>query len=123
MKTIVRLDNVSKWYGEVVAVNSLTCDLKSGITGFLGPNGAGKTTTLKMINGIIAPNLGRVTVFGENPWDNMELHKKIGVVFEMENHYDWMTGEEFVRTMGKLTGLSGKTLDKDVEREMLEEKA
>ena len=116
MRTIVRLEDVSKWFGEVVAVNNLTCDIKGGVTGFLGPNGAGKTTTLKMINGLIAPNLGRVTVFGENPWDNMDLHKKIGVVFEMENLYDWMTGEDFVRTMGKLSGLRGKTLDRAVER-------
>ncbi|MEX2739089.1 MAG: ABC transporter ATP-binding protein [Candidatus Wukongarchaeota archaeon] len=116
MRTIVRLENVSKWFGEVVAVNNLTCDLKGGITGFLGPNGAGKTTTLKMINGIIAPNLGRVTVFGEDPWDNMELRKKIGVVFEMGNLYDWMTGEDFVRTMGRLSGLRSEDLDKGVER-------
>ncbi|MBX6722763.1 MAG: ATP-binding cassette domain-containing protein, partial [Dactylosporangium sp.] len=52
----VELRGVSRWYGNVVAVNDVTMSLGPGVTGLLGPNGAGKTTLLHMMAGFLAPS-------------------------------------------------------------------
>ena len=63
----IELMNVTKRYGETVAVDHLSFTVQPGIvTGFLGPNGAGKTTTMRMILGLDAPSSGAVTVNGRS---------------------------------------------------------
>src|SRR5688572_32690843 len=66
----VRLDNVSRWYANVVAVNNVTCEIGPGITGLLGPNGAGKTTVLHMMAGLLRPSSGEVRVGDYTPSSN-----------------------------------------------------
>ena len=58
----IRLDHVSRWYGDVVAVNDISFEVSPGVTGLLGPNGAGKTTLLHMTAGLLAPSAGQVLV-------------------------------------------------------------
>jgi ABC-2 type transport system ATP-binding protein len=99
---VIRVDGVSRWFGNVVAVSEVSFDIRPGITGLLGPNGAGKTTLLRMITGLAAPSTGTVTVFGEPVRDNPPLYRRIGVMSEHETVYGFMTGREFVRTMGHL---------------------
>ncbi len=60
--TGIELDQVSRWYGNVVAVNDVTLTVGPGVTGLLGPNGAGKSTILHMIAGLLPPSRGTVTV-------------------------------------------------------------
>ena len=80
---LVTADNLSKSYGSVRAVNGLSLTIEDGsISGLIGPNGAGKTTTIKMILGLLRPDGGRVETFGRDPWDNPEIRKLIGVVYE-----------------------------------------
>lgn len=82
----ISAEGLVKHYGHVHAVDGL--DLKvaeRSVTGLIGPNGAGKTTTIKMILGILRPNKGSVTVFGENPWDNTRIRRRIGVIHERSN--------------------------------------
>ena len=64
--TVIELRNVSRWYGNVVAVNDITMSIGAGVTGLLGPNGAGKSTILHMIAGFLAPSKGTLTV-GSTP--------------------------------------------------------
>ena len=99
---VIRVDGVSRWFGSVVAVSEVTFDIGPGITGLLGPNGAGKTTLLRMMTGLAETSTGNVTVFGEPVRDNAALYRRIGVMSEHESVYGFMTGREFVRTMGKL---------------------
>jgi len=81
--TVVVAENLSKHYGSVVAVDRLSLRIEDcSIVGLIGPNGAGKTTTIKMILGIMKPDKGHVEVFGQNPWDNPEIHARMGVVYE-----------------------------------------
>src|SRR5512141_2699258 len=62
----VQLNGVRKCYDEFVAVADLSLNIKpGGIYGLLGPNGAGKTSTIRMIMGIIVPDAGQITIFGE----------------------------------------------------------
>ena len=60
--TVIQIKNVSRWYGNVVAVNDITMEIGPGVTGLLGPNGAGKSTILHMIAGFLAPSRGTLTV-------------------------------------------------------------
>ncbi len=102
---VIRVDNVSRWFGSVVAVSDVSFDIGPGITGLLGPNGAGKTTLLRMMTGLAAASRGTVTVFGEPVRDNPPLYERIGVMSEHETVYGFMKGREFVRMMGKLRGV------------------
>jgi len=80
---LVTAENLAKSYGRVRAVNGLSLKIDDGsISGLIGPNGAGKTTTIKMILGLLRPDAGRVQTFGQNPWDNPEIRKLMGVVYE-----------------------------------------
>ena len=58
----IELRNVSRWYGNVVAVNDITMSIGPGVTGLLGPNGAGKSTIMHMIAGFLPPSRGELTI-------------------------------------------------------------
>ena len=101
---IVKTQNLSKWYGEVMGVNDVTLTIQPGITGLLGPNGAGKTTLLKLMTGQLKPNKGMITVLNELVWNNHLLTKKIGYCPDIELAYQFMTGFEFVSFFATLNG-------------------
>ena len=103
---VIRVENVSRWFGSVVAVSDISFDIGPGITGLLGPNGAGKTTLLRMMTGLARTSSGTVTVFGEPVRDNPPLYRRIGVMSEHETVYGFMKGREFVRMMGELRGVA-----------------
>jgi ABC-2 type transport system ATP-binding protein len=102
----VEVVNVSRWYGNVVAVNDVSFSLGPGITGLLGPNGAGKTTILHMIAGFLRPSKGSVRITGRPTWRNHEMYRHVGLVPEKEAVYPFLTGYEFVLMSAKLFGLS-----------------
>ncbi len=103
-ETIV-LKDVSRWYGNVVAVNGVSFAVTPGITGLLGPNGAGKSTLLHMLSGFLKPSAGEVTVLGEPAWGNPSLYRRLGLVPERESVYGALSGYEFVRLNARLQRL------------------
>ena len=76
------LSAVSRWFGNVVAVNDVTMTVGPGVTGLLGPNGAGKSTLIDMMSGFLAPSSGTVTLDGAPVWRNEEVYRDIGLVPE-----------------------------------------
>ncbi|GAA2758550.1 ATP-binding cassette domain-containing protein [Actinopolymorpha rutila] len=104
--SVVRLDHVSRWYGNVVAVNDVAMTVGPGVTGLLGPNGAGKSTIIHMMGGFLAPSAGTVTLDGEKVWRNQAAYRHIGLVPEREALYDNLTGWEFVLANAKLHRLA-----------------
>nr|WP_030259653.1 ABC transporter ATP-binding protein [Streptomyces violens] len=106
--TSVKMENVSRWFGNVVAVNDITMTIAPGVTGLLGPNGAGKSTLLNMMGGFLAPSSGTVTLDGRTVWRNESIYRDIGIVPEREAMYDFLTGREFVRANAELHGLGRK---------------
>jgi ABC-2 type transport system ATP-binding protein len=103
--TTIQLDHVSRWFGNVVAVNDITMDVGPGVTGLLGPNGAGKSTLINMMAGFLAPSAGAVTLDGTRVWRNEDVYREIGIVPEREAMYDFLTGREFVVANAELHGL------------------
>lgn len=101
----IEVEHVSRWYGNVVAVNDITFALRPGITGLLGPNGAGKSTLLHMLSGFLAPSNGTVRVYGKPIWRNPDMYRLVGLVPEREAVYPFLTGYEFVRLSAQLHGL------------------
>jgi ABC-2 type transport system ATP-binding protein len=101
----VQLANVSRWYGNVVAVNDISFALAGGVTGLLGPNGAGKSTLLHLIAGFLAPSSGTVTVAGQPARGHPDMYRQVGLVPEREAVYPFLTGTMFVRAMARLQGM------------------
>ncbi|MER5349645.1 ABC transporter ATP-binding protein [Kitasatospora sp. NPDC002551] len=101
----ITIDKVSRWFGNVVAVNDVSMAIGPGITGLLGPNGAGKSTLIHMMSGFLAPSTGTVTLDGAPIWRNQEVYRQIGLVPERESMYDYLTGWEFVLANAELHGL------------------
>jgi ABC-2 type transport system ATP-binding protein len=104
--TAIELGNVSRWYGNVVAINDISMAIGPGVTGLLGPNGAGKTTLLHMIAGFLEPSRGQLTVGGAASWRNPEIFRMIGLVLERDSVYRFLTGAEFVTATAKLHELA-----------------
>jgi ABC-2 type transport system ATP-binding protein len=102
----IELRNVSRWYGNVVAINDITMTVGPGVTGLLGPNGAGKSTLLHLISGFLEPSRGELTVGGTPSWRNPGIYRTLGLVPERPAVYPFLTGLEFVRATARLHKLA-----------------
>jgi len=98
----IELRNVSRWYGNVVAINDVTMTIEPGVTGLLGPNGAGKSTLLHLISGFLEPSRGELMVGGAPSWRNPDVYRTLGLVPERPSVYPFLTGLEFVRATARL---------------------
>ncbi len=101
----INLDAVSRWYGNVVAVNGITMSVGPGVTGLLGPNGAGKSTLIALMAGFLSPSAGTVTLDGATIWRNTEIYRTVGLVPEREISFGYLTGQQFVLANAELHGL------------------
>ena len=101
----IRIDHVSRWFRNVVAVNDVTMTIGPGVTGLLGPNGAGKSTLIALMSGFLAPSAGSVTLDGAPLWRNEQVYRQVGLVPEREALFDYLTGREFVVANAELQGL------------------
>ncbi|MFZ0581988.1 MAG: ATP-binding cassette domain-containing protein [Candidatus Acidiferrales bacterium] len=115
----IALENVTKSYDSVTAVNAVSLNVRSGaILGLLGPNGAGKTTTIRMIMNILVPDEGSIRVMGEPVTD--DTRDKIGYLPEERGLYPRMKVREIIIFLAALHGLSeaesGKRADEWLER-------
>jgi ABC-2 type transport system ATP-binding protein len=108
--SLIETRNLSKSYGDKVAVQNVTFDVFGGeVFGFLGPNGAGKTTTIKMIVGLLMPTSGTVTVAGYDVRTQALQAKSIsGYVPDTPNLYAKLTGRELLRFVADLYNLDRK---------------
>ena len=101
----IRIDHVSRWFRNVVAVNDVSMTIGPGVTGLLGPNGAGKSTLIALMSGFLAPSAGTVTLDGAPLWRNELVYRHVGLVPEREALFDYLTGRQFVVANAELHGL------------------
>jgi ABC-2 type transport system ATP-binding protein len=112
--TTLRVENISKRYGDFTAVDDLSFTVRSGrVFGFLGPNGAGKTTTIRMIVGITAPDEGHIELFGEKI--SNELQNRIGYLPEERGLYKKMKILDQLRYFAALKGVAQAEADKRID--------
>ena len=102
----ISVDHVSRWYGNVVAVNEISFALGPGVTGLLGPNGAGKSTLLHMMAGLLAPSAGKVSILGQSAWRSPAIYRSLGLVPEREAVHPYLTGFQFAVYNAELQGLA-----------------
>jgi ABC-2 type transport system ATP-binding protein len=99
-------ENVSKWFGALVAVSDVSFELGPGVTALLGPNGAGKSTMFRMLCGLARPSKGIVRVLGRDPRTDTGVARAIGLVPQQESVFEPLTAREFVTLSARLQGLS-----------------
>lgn len=106
MNSIIQARELSRWYGIVMGLNNVSFEIPPGLTGLVGPNGAGKSTLIQIITGQLQPSSGILTVFGQAPWNNPSLLRRIGFCPERESvpidlrPMDWLAG------LGMISGFS-----------------
>jgi len=105
-------DSLTKRFGSVLAVESLSFALTTGtITGFLGPNGAGKTTTLRMLLGLAKPSGGSAQIFGQLYADLEKPALRVGAVLEATDFHPGRSGRDHLRTLARAVSLPDSRVD------------
>ena len=109
---MIRMEHLSKRFGNVVAVDDLTLEIPAGeLFCFLGPNGAGKTTTIKMLTGLVRPAAGRAWIGGHDMQaEPLAAKQMIGYIPDMPYLYDRLTVAEFFDFSGELYGMPTATI-------------
>jgi ABC-2 type transport system ATP-binding protein len=117
---MIQFDHVSKQFGDRVAVDDLTLELRPGeVFAFLGPNGAGKTTTIKMAVGLLRPTTGRVRVCGLDVIeDRRAACRQVGYVPDLPFLYEKLTGREFLQFVAELHALSPAEQRRQIDRQV-----
>ncbi|ACL68999.1 ABC transporter ATP-binding protein [Halothermothrix orenii] len=115
-KIILETKNLSKKFGQRLAVNSVNLKVHKGdIFGFLGPNGAGKSTTIRMITGLVTPTSGRI-LFNNTLLDGKKhlfLRRYLGSLIEIPRFYEYLTAYENLELITQISGIKDKsTIDK-----------
>ena len=115
---MIRIENLSKDYGSVKAVESISFSLNDGeIVGFLGANGAGKSTTLKMMTGYLTPTAGNVYVDDLNITDDcLEIQKQIGYLPELNPLYAEMKVHEYLKFHAEIRNVKGNQFNEALKK-------
>lgn len=100
----ITLRNASRWYGQVIGLNDVSCEIGPGVTALLGMNGAGKSTMMRLVTGQIRPTTGEVLVYDQEPFANPDVFKHLGYCPEIDNFYEHQTGRKFVYHLARLNG-------------------
>ncbi len=116
MDVHIETRELSKWFGEVVALNNVSVQIPSGVIGLLGPNGAGKSTFIKLALGLYRPSRGEIRILGEKTRNNFHILQKVGYCPEMDHFVEEISGYEFLYWLARYSGYRAKEAKKQVER-------
>jgi ABC-2 type transport system ATP-binding protein len=110
---VIQTDGLTKRYGNILAVDELSIQVRRGhVYGLLGPNGSGKTTTMGMLLGLLKPTSGAFTLFGES--DNLEASlRRIGAVIETPSFYPYLSGR---KNLAYFQGISQRGAPDEIDR-------
>jgi ABC-2 type transport system ATP-binding protein len=115
-KPVLSVRDLTKRYGDVVAVEGLTFALEPGtITGFLGPNGAGKTTTLRLLLGLARPTAGEALIFGRSYQELESPMRSVGAVLESGDFDPGRSGRNHLRALALAADIAGNRVGEVLE--------
>ena len=115
MDTVLHLENISKSFGYLKAVENLSFEIKKGnIYGLLGPNGSGKSTTLGMVLNVVNKSAGNYSWFDGNI-DTHQALKKVGAIIEHPNFYPYMSAYQNLKLVCRIKGVSFTEIEKVLE--------
>ncbi len=119
---MIEVSNLSKRFGETVALDGLTFESQDGrITGLLGPNGAGKTTAMRILYGLLKADEGTVTIDGIDVAKNkLEAGRRLGVLPDVQGLYPRLTARENIHYFGRLHGIAERRLQRRTD-ELIEQ--
>ncbi len=113
-ENVLSIQNLSKNYGRIRAVDNLTLQVQSGnVFGILGPNGSGKTTTLGIVLSVINTSGGSFSWFGKEP--SKEDRKKIGAILEVPIFYPYLSGETNLKIVADIKGCNYDSIPEVLE--------
>ncbi|TYA81004.1 ATP-binding cassette domain-containing protein, partial [Seonamhaeicola marinus] len=111
MESILTINNLTKKFGQLTAVNNLSFTIKKGnVYGILGPNGSGKSTTLGIVLNVVNKTSGNFHWFDGNTTTHNAL-KKVGAIIERPNFYPYMSGYENLKLVCKIKGVNYSKID------------
>ncbi len=115
---VVRVESLVKRYGDGGEVGPVSLTVRRGdVYGFVGPNGSGKTTTIRAMLGLLRPTSGKVEVFGMDPWrESKRINSMLGYSPELPSFPSFLTARQVLEITGRLKGLSGSDLRREVGR-------
>jgi len=104
---VLEINNLTKKFGDLVAVNNISISIAEGeLFGLLGPNGSGKTTMIKMLTGQIKPTEGTINVLGLDVLKNpVKVRELVGIIPEQESPPSFLTAEEYLEFVGKIRNI------------------
>ncbi|MFN8257854.1 MAG: ABC transporter ATP-binding protein [Bacteroidales bacterium] len=106
---VIQTENLTKKFGNTIAVDEVSINVREGeIYGFLGLNGAGKTTTIRLLLGMIKPDSGKITLFGQSVKQASQIWNDVGYLVETPFSYPNLTVKENLEVFYKLRGLKDK---------------
>ena len=116
MENAIRLTNLVKKYGTVMAVENLSLEVRPGtMFGFLGPNGSGKSTTIGCLTGLLDPTAGEIEILGSRfTTESAALKRRMGVMPETLGLFEPLYAHEFLAFIGRMFGLDESTTRKRV---------
>jgi len=103
------LENVSKFYGEILGVNRVNLSIPPGITSLVGPNGSGKTTLMNLMTGLVRPSQGHIRVLGHRTDESEALFNILGYSTQFDAFPKGLTGYQFVYSYLRLGGRDSET--------------
>jgi ABC-2 type transport system ATP-binding protein len=104
----ITLDNVSRFYGEVLGVNRVTLSIPPGITSLVGSNGSGKTTLMNLMTGLVRPTYGEIRVLGIAPSEPEKLFRLVGYSTQFDSFPKGLTGFQFIQSFLRFFGYSSE---------------
>ncbi len=119
VEMIIVARSLRKTFGKIEALSGVNVDIPKGVTLILGPNGGGKSTFLKLATGVYRPTSGEIKVLGLNPWNNLKVKRRFGVVYDPPAFPQFVTGREWLSLFAESRGFRKEEVKKVLSYLML----
>jgi len=112
---LISVNELTKRYGRLEALQKVSFTIEEGVTGLIGPNGAGKSTLIKILLGIITANQGEAKIFGlDSRKERSKIMERVGVLHEKPSLPSWVTARQYLEYVASLKRLAN--LNEEVKR-------